>query len=1476
MKRLLIALIVCVYIVTAVFSAVLPVTSTAVELDGTAPSETTAATETTESTENTEATEETSETTETTQTTEATDPVEETVPVEEDPAIQPMDLTWMKYTEYLAAEMAKDEADPARNVGREAVFYVGYWQTFICAANPLNPAAGQGFFSHTELEDEDGKSIQVKITDYVVDNDGSLWYKVEALEGETLPAVMDGKPYIIHLDKLQDVNKPTLLIVPQKAMFVGETVSILNLPVAATKSVELETANLPVFFDVIPAGGYWETRDQGAPIWHEGSWCELVDTTGWSDLLTEEYRYVTEDSVILIPPEVTLAYEALLKSETAEEYQEIWDSLPETVRDQFTDRHLEDLNNRQEEFITEFETTVDYGGTQLEVSVVGRIPEGVTLSVSPVSYETVVEEGFDVSSATDLITALDIKLLNPNGTEWQPEDGERIAVSIGVGALGIEDETVVRLHHKHGDEIYTFEVFIVLDGKVTVGVNGLSTFVVDTLGDYNTTGAVEFTAGTPITMTVGEEKIFYADITYTTTTGGRPGRPGQTQVNHIYPDNLGNWVGTWQVTDPTGAVYYEVFSPQAPNHNKGMWVAWIRVIALKPTDNVSLTFRYNEITYQGNNPNDWGTEKTETHPLTITAPKATSADGKALYLKDEVNTTGCITATLVDANGNEIPDGLDGVTFTWERKDGEDAMFINPRAYENDYRSVNIARDHAGMVEARKEGNEYKLVTYTLTATWADNSTKTATYTVRYQSEFLNASFEEPNLSSSANYSFYPNGWAGLRWKTTAPGTEGDLIRDMELGSSNGNTTDFGVPRAGGGDQFAELNSQEVGALYQDIITAPGETIEWDFVHAPRRTQSWSNNPNNKMCIIIGATEDAQELTEKEDLDDLVQKAKQKAIDLGISDEFLANEVSVVVQDKYGKSYMVWYHDAGTVPQNGNQNTYYPASKNYGWQLIAGKYEVPDDQYRTRLFFVSDTEGNGAPNFGNLIDTARAGQYKTYLIEYFEQIVVDGQATWVHRETVKTAKDDGAPTVKADESGEKLVYSSAPIENIDRFINNENDHLYMININGENYPYDIRYTGDESLYIEHYPGVKEYPIDLPEGQKQPNDYSQYDIVVHVFLRDTMVSVQKEIEFPVEMTTEQKLQLINSLPDDYQAKFKLYEQGKKDTVVAQGTAVTSAPNPDGSYTGFVGLDGNPLVGPVYVVEETETTELVGLELETVTFRTFLYSFGTGTELEQTGYGETQKNPLTDELLSVSFQFNEEEKQKVADVHVVNKYKEKKLTINYVAVGNGKVSEVSEDDYTKFGDFTETEAYYSGVVDGADVHPGYANALEGWYKDPECKNRVTSADGILESDGTFIPNVKLIKDVDDDYEVTFYAKFVSESIVINRTNAQPYENFVYHVVGNNGVDIYVTVACDENGNGSTRINEVPDGEYTVTEVKDWSWRYDQVSQTKSKDTSDDDGDVFNFELEFDFNGEQQRRNWLNGWDEIAKNVFKGGLS
>ena len=427
MKRLLIALIVCVYIVTAVFSAVLPVTSTAVELDGTAPSETTAATETTETTENTETTESTeaSENTEATEdTTESTessggeDPLpEETTPVEDE---EPQGLQWMSYMDFLYEQVESVYMNPEMYVGYTAIFN-DEWTNFICSDDPTVVLPRDECLSVDleDLVDDQGNSIRVRIVEWIKDENEVLWYKVEAVEGYVLPQILEENPYILQVEYEEDF--PSLLIMPVKGMFVGETVGIKNQAAEATRAVTLTTNTLPAFFDVIPV----ESNDGWVGY-------DLGDVSSWSDELTQEYRYVEESSVMLIPVEVSVAYETLLKAESAEEYEQIWDQLPETVRNKFTDRHLEDLNNRQEELNNVTHSgNVIYNGQTLEVSVSGRIPKDVTLSVAPVSYETVMAEGFDVSSATDLITALDIKLLNPNGTEWQPEDGERIAVSIG-------------------------------------------------------------------------------------------------------------------------------------------------------------------------------------------------------------------------------------------------------------------------------------------------------------------------------------------------------------------------------------------------------------------------------------------------------------------------------------------------------------------------------------------------------------------------------------------------------------------------------------------------------------------------------------------------------------------------------------------------------------------------------------------------------------------------------------------------------------------------------------------------------------------------------------------------------------------------------------------------------------------------------------------------------------------------------------
>lgn len=1352
---------------------------------------------------------------------------------------------WVSYPDWIIGQIEKMFNDPGMYVGYEAVFDTVTWANFQFAENPSEsvPAEEENWIKPEDLADEQGNALHIVISGYVVDAEDRLWYKIEAAEGYSLPEELLNNPYVLCLEN--EYDPPSLTVLPLQGMFIGETVDIRDKAVEATKTVTLNTADLPDFFDLTPTDMY-------------GNYYDLGDVSDWYSDTNVVYRYVKAENVILIAPEVTVAYEKLKNAETAREFEEIWESIPEDIRNQFTPKHIEILDKKHEEIgNVEKNCTVDYNGKILNVSVTGPIPANVELFVEPVSAETVLAEGFDVKNATEIITALDIKLLYGDYTEWQPEEGERIAVSIDMASLGIPDETVVRLHHKHGDEIEKFEIFLVLDGSVTVYTGGLSVFAVTTTDGIQRADNVRYNNGNTISMTVGQEKIFYI-------------RPGNNDNIGNIPDPNYNIDGTWEVTDTSGAIFYSVHSRSTIGHD-GMFCPWIRIVALKEASNVTLKFNY----WQNNG------LQTETYTLNITAPKA-AAGKKLLYLKDDVNATGRIVATLVDQNGVEIENGFDGAAFSWSRRDAVNGnVFIVPAAYELGYRAVNIARDHGGLVEARKDNDSYAPTTYTLNVILSDGTELSADYTVYYQSEIINAGFEFPNANRS-NYTFFPNGWPELYWETTAPGSvasnKSNVTKDIEYGditggtaNANGNGTDFGVPRAAdhetGGVQFAELNAEAFGALYQDIISVPHENIEWNFAHAPRRKQDWTNgNIANKMFVVIGATEDAQELTTQAQLEALGAAAKTAADALPTQQERDAfysgtRGVSVEYDDA---TYMVWYHDAGSPPLN--NTSYYTEANKYGWTKIEGSYDVPDGQYRTRLFFVTDKTDNNHENFGNLIDISKAGQYKKYLIEYYEQTInADTQSVVVEHQ-----KD-------YDEHGEALVYSSVPIKNLDYFINKENDYLYMIKINGENYPYDIRYSGQPSLYIENYLGEK-MP---PEGSTSTNVYSEYDIVMQIFVRDTVVAIQKVIEFPtVEdkdnpgekielLTTVQKLELISGLADGYHADFSLQLKGKQRDDAPVSTAKVTAPDPKGQYTGFVALGENPEVGPTYVVEETKTTELVGLELDYVTFETILYSYGKGTELEPSQYDSKQIDGKAD-LFSTEFTFTQE--QKIADIKVTNKYREKMTTIYYKAIGNGKVALTGQTDYADTP--TETLAFYSGKSKGVEIHRGEGASFEGWYKDEACTIPVTAADGVVDPvTGTFKPNANII----NADKITFYAKFTTASIVINRTGAKPGQSFVYHVTGKadkgegvtEDIDLYLTLVCDEEGKGTAMVLEVLDGKYTIEEIPDWSWRFKDGGkkeniEVKGKET------VVNFE------GEIKTPYWLSGLAEIVKNIFKGGAS
>lgn len=1307
---------------------------------------------------------------------------------------------------------------------------------------------GYIYIDREDLLDENGSSIRVVITDCLfidLPDESELltcgvWYRVAAAEGYTLPEALANNPYVQNLAFCGDT--PSLLIdVPVMGMFAGETAILQKEAVGAARQLEYPTANAPAFFPVE------YLYSDSLP------WYKLVDIAAWSfegvelGSITEpqNYHYVAESAVVPIPAMVLLAYEKLLDAENKADFESIQSTIPQGVLDLFPTQFKEAVEAHRQELIAKetvtLNTSVDYNGIALPVSVKGKIPADAVLSVTPVSSEQVAAEGFSVS-ATDIVTALDIKIL-VNNEEWQPADGELVELTIGMSQLGVADGSVFKLHHKHNGVIVSKDVFVVMDGSLTVLTDGFSIYVVDAVRDTDRTGT-RINDGQTTSINIGETVVYY-----------------------FYVDNYGG-NGTWIVNDPDGAIYYTVHSNTTDSTQIGHKQAsyrWIQITALKATSSpITLTYE------RGNS--------RETFRLNVNVPKAPN-NGKRLYIKDDVNLHGKLTATLVDQNGNEIDGGLDGAAFSWSRSDGE---YIVPQAYEDNFQSVNIARDHGGLTrnsmnEAQKR---YVPTVYTLTVTLADGSVHTASYTVHYQSEFINGGFEFPD-SMYREYSFFPNGYPELYWKTTAPGTDTDNVtKDIEYAdvtdqtNANQGGTSYGAYQPAdhktGGNQFAELNAEEVGALYQDIISVPFEDIEWEFAHAARPNQSWANNVQNKMYIVVGATENAQALSNNQ-LNGLVRAARQKAKTEGNENAFLNNEISVTVTYNNAE-YMVWYHNA-------NGQTNYGEGSNYGWELVEGTYTVPANQYRTRLFFVSDPDsGTSNKNAGNLIDIASAGAYMNYLIEYYIE-TYEG-------EQVKVTHQTGF-----DAFGEALIYSSVNLENYDKFLDGSAFYpthpylLYKVDANGETYPYSLQYSRKPQLYIQHYGDENEQPDHPDKNDTKVNDYSKYDIILHVYLRDIVVGVQKELKFPAELTEEQKLNIMTDLNSKggYKADFTLTSVDTNYTYNDTATATITARDPAGNYKGYAGMGDKLQINHNLQLQETDTSSIVGLELDTVRFDITRYVNGTaqttqiGDPISVNGsnpdYANVKSNTF---LLTDNGTVNDPtDDTRIVDIKVTNTYKEKMVPVRYEAVGNGKVTLNGTENFQD-APYEEIK-YYSGKAVGGAIHRGKNATFVGWYHDKECTQPVQNRDGRYDATtGSFYPNANIIVP-DASGSKTFYAKFVTHSVVITKTGGEPGKTYVYDLAGPNDLRMEVYVTCDENGNGSTEIFEAPKGTYTATEQGKWSWRDKPETETKTHTNSGET--EFRIILPFEGDPNARFKYWLDGFSNPKKNVFtklpdKGG--
>ena len=132
--------------------------------------------------------------------------------------------------------------------------------------------------------------------------------------------------------------------------------------------------------------------------------------------------------------------------------------------------HVNRLDEMPEIKPLEGQVTTSDGGT-IDVSVSGELPTGGSLSLAEMDNAAItVEDG------EELVVALDITVLNADGSEWQPESGDNITISIPADQLGLSDGEWFVVYHVYNGNSSKIGPKTVKNGYVTFVVNSFSEF----------------------------------------------------------------------------------------------------------------------------------------------------------------------------------------------------------------------------------------------------------------------------------------------------------------------------------------------------------------------------------------------------------------------------------------------------------------------------------------------------------------------------------------------------------------------------------------------------------------------------------------------------------------------------------------------------------------------------------------------------------------------------------------------------------------------------------------------------------------------------------------------------------------------------------------------------------------------------------------------------------------------------------------
>lgn len=363
-------------------------------------------------------------------------------------------------------------------------------------------------------------------------------------------------------------------------------------------------------------------------------------------------------------------------------------------------------------------------------------------------------------------------------------------------------------------------------------------------------------------------------------------------------------------------------------------------------------------------------------------------------IKDDIANSGHyilqITADGKDYEGAEAGKLLkdNGFTVTWQRA----GTVVNRLEITN---GVYSREENGGWVDVVYTDGAN--LTYTVTIA-KDTQSLNDSLTVNYNNELKNGGFEDvhSNGTDQINADDAPN----LVWKTTAV-TDGQ--HKIEIGNAdkdlpktsvyelqaNGNTWEnvelsrtakaYGCASANTGNQFAELNAEGAGALYQDVLTKPGQPMNWRFYHRARtrrgdedQSKSVIQSGSDTMAMVIAPLELVKDVTTQDQLEALLARCPNKNGENPITENkktytVYVYEATATINDLSGTR-QSWEKKGGEYQWVDRDAKYSTSS----WTESSDTYKIPDGQYLTRFFFVAISTASGnsekAKTMGNLLD----------------------------------------------------------------------------------------------------------------------------------------------------------------------------------------------------------------------------------------------------------------------------------------------------------------------------------------------------------------------------------------------------------------------------------------------------------------------------------------------------------------------------